>query len=170
MEKFKWFFAGQDEKEEAWLREMALSGQHLESLRVPGFYRFSSGKPRNDFFRLDFIKTPMNDLTAYHKTINTAGWEYVGQMNSWQYLRRSAKKNEIPELHGNDEAKAEKYQRLMVFLVGSIPFLLIFPPMIGKGIEQPYYEILRVIYFLFLLFDGFSTMNVYKRIMQLRES
>jgi hypothetical protein len=34
--KTKWFWTRQDEKEEAWLSEMANQGLHLENIQLPG--------------------------------------------------------------------------------------------------------------------------------------
>lgn len=45
--KFRWFWAWQDEKEEAWLSEMAAKGYHLQEPRFIGVYHFQVGDPKN---------------------------------------------------------------------------------------------------------------------------
>jgi hypothetical protein len=55
LKQFHWFWAWDDDKEEAWLREMAQKGWHFKSVTMPGYYQFEQGEPRNDFYRLDFF-------------------------------------------------------------------------------------------------------------------
>lgn len=170
MKKYKAFWAWQDDKQEAWLREMAMQGYHLETTCFPGFYQFSEGQPRNDYYRLDYIDGPVRDLKEYLSQFEASGWEFVGKMNGWQYFRKTAGKDEVPKIADSNSAKAARYQKLVMVLVGSIPLLLIFPPILGRNISQPLFEILKILYFLFLAFDAFATYKIYQRIMQLRES
>ena len=52
--KFRWFWAWQDEQEEAWLSEMATRGYHLEKPQLFGIYHFQVGDPDNVIYRLDY--------------------------------------------------------------------------------------------------------------------
>ena len=83
--KFKWFWTWQDDREEAWLGEMARADWHLKSLGLPGFYTFIAGEPRNDVYRLDFVMD-RKDYQAYLRQFRDAGWEHVGEMGGWQYF------------------------------------------------------------------------------------
>ncbi len=52
--KFKWFWAWQDEAEEAWLQELSQQGRHLSSVGNPTVYDFESGEPADFVYRLDY--------------------------------------------------------------------------------------------------------------------
>ena len=53
--KYHWFWAWNDDKEEAWLRQMAQQGWHLSQVGFPSFYTFEQGAPRDVAYRLDFF-------------------------------------------------------------------------------------------------------------------
>ena len=65
LKQFRWFWAWADEKEEAYLREMALDGWHFKSVTFPGYYTFEKGEPRNDFYRLDFLSNTRTKTITY---------------------------------------------------------------------------------------------------------
>lgn len=167
--KHQWFWAWQDDQEEAWLHEMALNGFHLLNAGILGSYRFIESAPRNDFYRLDYTNVPSKDKSDYLKPFLENGWAHVGQKNGWQYFRKTAKPGEIPAILDSRQAKANKHQQLMMFLVGAIPFMLILPPLIGKRLLSPLFGILRVFYFILLILYAIATYKIYKRINQLRE-
>ena len=54
--KNRWFWAWQDDKQEAWLEAMSREGLHLQTIKAFGRYVFESGEPRTDTYRLDFDK------------------------------------------------------------------------------------------------------------------
>jgi len=113
--KAKWFWAWQDDKEEAWLRSMAQQGWHLSRPGLFGQYTFSVGEPREMVYRLDFIQS--NKRTDdYFQLFRDAGWEYVGEMGGWQYWRKEVKAGAAPEIFTDVESKIQKYQRLLGFL------------------------------------------------------
>jgi hypothetical protein len=117
---FKWFWAWNDEQEEAWLTEMARQGWHLREPGVFGFYCFERGAPRNVVYRLDF-KTAGRDQEEYRQLFTDAGWEHVGEMGGWQYFRTEAAEGETPEIYTDESSKIHKYQRLFFFLVIFLP-------------------------------------------------
>ena len=65
MKQFHWFWAWDDEKEEAWLREMAQKGWHFQSVTPPGNYTFEKGEPRDDVYRLDRFVDNQNSKADY---------------------------------------------------------------------------------------------------------
>ncbi|NJC98233.1 MAG: DUF2812 domain-containing protein, partial [Anaerolineae bacterium] len=95
--KFKWFWAWQDEKEEAWLHEMAKQGLHFQSVKLPGSYIFEAGEPRDDYYRMDFI-TDRKEYENYLQLFKDAGWEHLGGKGGWQYFRTEGKWNAVPEI------------------------------------------------------------------------
>jgi len=169
MKEFKWFWAWEDEKEEAWLHEMALVGNHLESVDMAGIYVFKEGKPSNAYYRLDFCNQQAKDYNAYLESFKTAGWQHVGKMSRWQYFRKTVKGNEEPELFNNNNNKADKYQRVMTFLVGFLPVMLLWFPLLDDRLHSPFYEILGALFIVLLVVFTFSTFKIYQRINQLRD-
>ena len=123
IKKFKWFWAWQDEKEEAWLHEMAMQGFHLRSVSLPGFYEFKTGEPRDDYYRMDYI-TDRKDYQNYLQLFKDAGWEHLGEMGGWQYFRTMGEGNAIPEIYTDKDSKAQKYQRLIVILIVFLPIFM----------------------------------------------
>ena len=115
MRRFKWFWAWQDEKEEEWLRSMAQDGWHLVSL-VPAMYTFERGEARDDVYRLDFV-TAATDTEEYLQIFADAGWEHVGVQSGWQYFRRPASAGKTDEIYTDPTSKAQKYRRLLGFLI-----------------------------------------------------
>ena len=113
--KSKWFWHWEDDKEEAWLGQMAKQGLHLVHPGYFGRYTFSSGEPRNMVYRLDFVQSNKKD-EFYFQLFRDAGWEHVGELMGWQYWRKEVKPGETPEIFTDVESKVRKYQRLLGFL------------------------------------------------------
>ena len=139
--KFKWFWAWQDEAEEAWLEEMSQQGWHLSSVGIPTVYGFESGEPADIVYRLDYRSYFKMDNEDYLELFRDAGWEYVGEMSGWHYFRKGAQPGEELEIYTDAESKISKYQRLLAFLAilmlpltmalitmrGRSPFFIIIP-------------------------------------------
>jgi hypothetical protein len=113
--EFKWFWAWNDEREEAWLREMAQQGWHLTKAGAFGTYTFEKEAPKDVVYRLDFRLRDV-DKAEYLQLFADAGWEHVGEMNGWQYFRTDVAGGETPEIYTDDASKIKKYQRLLLFL------------------------------------------------------
>jgi hypothetical protein len=115
IQKSKWFWHWEDDKEEAWLGQMAKQGLHLVKPSTFGQYFFSRGEPRNVVYRLDFVQSNKKD-EAYFQLFRDAGWEHAGEMMGWQYWRKEVQPGESPEIFTDVESKVRKYQRLLGFL------------------------------------------------------
>jgi hypothetical protein len=124
VKKSKWFWAWQDDKEEAWLREMARQGLHLKQLQVFGSYTFVQGEPQEVAYCLDFVTQPKKD-ESYFQLFKDAGWEHVGEMGGWQYWRKPAQDGKMPEIFTDPASKVQKYQRLLGFLAIFVPIFMI---------------------------------------------
>jgi hypothetical protein len=120
IKKFHWFWAWDDEKEEAWLREMSLQGWHLKSYHFPSNYTFKQGEPVDYVYRLDYF-TDRKDTSNYRQLFQDAGWDHLGEMGGWQYFRKEVLEGEAPEIYSDNESKKKKYQRILLFLVIFLP-------------------------------------------------
>jgi hypothetical protein len=116
--KRRWFWAWQDEKEEAWLESMSREGWHLVDV---GYlrYTFERGEPQAWVYRLDFRTS--KEIPDYITFVQEAGWEYVGKMSSWLYFRLPAEEGPTAELYTDAEGKIAKYQRVIGVLVITSP-------------------------------------------------
>lgn len=125
LRKFKWFWAWEDEKEEAWLRNMSLEGWHLASVGFPAWYTFQQGAPVSYAYRLDYIpQKRKND--DYYQLFRDAGWKYLGELNNWQYFRKEVTGSELPEIYTDVESKVQKYRLVLGMLLPFFPISIIF--------------------------------------------
>jgi hypothetical protein len=162
--KYKWFWAWQDEKEEAWLRQMSHEGLHLASLGFPGFYNFAPGEPANYVYRMDFM-TDSKDRSNYLQLFNDAGWEHLGQMGGWQYFRTLAGEGELPEIYSDPDSKIQKYGRLLAYLTIFLPISIIF---FTRGSEAPGYPIIQMVYGVLMIVYVFAMVKILGRIGKLK--
>lgn len=165
--EFHWFWAWDDEKEEAYLREMALGGWHLKSVSLPGYYTFEKGEPRDDFYRLDFLSN-FKDKENYLQLFADAGWSHVGQYGSWQYFRKTATDGEILEIFTDNESKQKKYGRILLFMVIFFPFYSIMLNDLHEA-EGAFYEVATFVFFLFMLLYAYAMVRLLHRLSQLKK-
>ena len=165
--EFHWFWAWDDEKEEAYLREMALSGWHFQAVTIPGYYTFEKGEPRDDFYRLDFL-TANKDKDNYLQLFEDAGWSHVGQYGSWQYFRKTAVEGETLEIYTDNESKQKKYSRILLFLIIFFPIYSIMLDDLHNA-EGWFYKIVAFVFFLFMLLYAYAMVKLIRRISQLKK-
>ena len=123
LKKLRWFWAWEDEQEEAWLRQMSQAGWHLESVGLPGLYTFRQGEPRDYVYRLDFNSNRAGFL-HYVQLFQDAGWQHLLAYGNWQYFRKEARPGENPEIFTDNASKVTKYRRVLFILVVILPLLL----------------------------------------------
>jgi hypothetical protein len=170
--KIKWFWAWQDEQEEAWLRSMSQKGWHLSSVGLPCIYRFWAGEPRDYVYRLDYQTFPKKDKQEYQQLFRDAGWEYIGEMSAWQYFRKEVKEEEPLEIFTDVESKIAKYKRILPFLWLFWIILIVVSP-IGISIDNPYpwwgaIQAIQVFVLLIWLFFTYAIIRLMLRIRQLK--
>ena len=165
--EFHWFWAWEDEKEEAYLRKMALGGWHFQSVTFPGYYTFEKGEPRNDFYRLDFLSA-YKDKDNYLQLFEDAGWQHVGVYGSWQYFRKTAMKDEIPEIYTDNESKQKKYGRILLFLIIFMPIYIVSLTKVNEA-SSIFFKIVTLVMFLFLLLYIYAMVMLIRRISQLKK-
>jgi hypothetical protein len=161
--KYKWFWAWQDEAEEAWLREMSQQGWHLSSVGIPTVYDFESGEPEDVVYRLDYPSYAKMDKEDYLQLFRDAGWECVGEMSGWHYFRQQAQPGEELEIYTDAESKISKYQRLLVF--AAILMLPLFTGMISTRGRFLFFIIAPLfLIYIYILIRIFIRINQLKRI------
>jgi len=114
--KFKWFWAWQDEAEEAWLRKMSNEGWQLSRIGFPTIYTFRNVEPQDYVYRLDYRSYWKMEKEDYLQLFRDSGWEFVEEMAGWHYFRQAAQAGEELEIYTDAESKIGKYQRLLAFL------------------------------------------------------
>ena len=113
--KFKWFWAWQDQKEEAWLHQMAQQGAHLAGIAFPTVYEFSHGEPADMIYRLDYPDVKKDDIEVYLQLFRDSGWEFVDEGMGWYYFRRIADPESSNEILTDPESKVLRFNRLLAF-------------------------------------------------------
>lgn len=165
--KFKWFWAWNDDKEEAWLQQMSLQGWHLHSFGLPGFYTFEAGGSRNYYYRLDFQMTSKNETAAYLQLFTDAGWEYVGSMSSWNYFRKEARPGEAPEIFTDNASKVQKYRRLVGILLPFLPIYIVLMINLSDA-EGSIYNFFEPVAAIIMLLYAYALLRLLLRIRQLK--
>ncbi|MBI5293994.1 MAG: DUF2812 domain-containing protein [Chloroflexi bacterium] len=163
---FRWFWAWDDEKEEAWLRGMAQKGWHFKSVSLPGNYTFEQGEPGDFVYRLDYF-TEKKDILNYLQIFQDAGWEYMGEMNGWQYFRKHAVAGEELDIYSDNESKAKKYQRILFILVAILPILMINVINLNKMTDS-FAQALTFFFFVFLIFYSYAIVKLGLRVTALK--
>ena len=167
--KFKWFWPWQDEQEEEWLRDLALTGLHLRSSDGVGFYTFEHGQPAEIVYRLDYNTLAKKDKEQYLQLFRDAGWEYVGEMNSWQYFRKPVDAGNSDEIFTDNESKIEKYKRFLYTTLVMLPIYMMFIVVFDIN-ERPflYGMVLGFFTVCVILLSGIA-IKVYLRMQQLKK-
>ena len=171
--KFKWFWAWQDDKQEAWLEAMAREGLHLKDMKAFGRYVFEVGDPRQVTYRMDFDQSSGKD-SDYFNLIRDAGWEHVMQVLGWQYWRKETEGGRPPELFTDNVSKIKKYKRFLVSL--SVPTPAMFIIILGMfkrypGRHPQWVVVSTVsIYAAYFLFLGINLVMILRRIRNLEQA
>ncbi|MBK8164797.1 MAG: DUF2812 domain-containing protein [bacterium] len=163
---WKWFWAWQDEQEEAWLRDMAHQGWHLRTVGVPGCYGFERGAPRDVVYRLDF-KLGKGDWEAYRQLFADCGWDYVGRLGGWIYFRKEAVYGQPDEIFTDAATKARKYESVMFVLALALMWFSIFFG-IPKQIGGTFATVLAVVQGTLALVVVYALVNLLMRVRTLR--
>jgi hypothetical protein len=169
--KRKWFWAWQDEKEEAWLTEMAQKGFMLENVNLPGRYVFRQAEPANYVYRLDYQSLKARDRDSYLQLFEDAGWECVGGMGGWMYFRYLVQNGDAPEIFSDLESKIGKYQRVMTYLVILLPIFVVMMPNLSSAAERygPFVSVLMALYAAIMFVFIFAMIKLFQRINQLKK-
>jgi hypothetical protein len=166
--KNKWIWGWEDDKEEAWLRQLANEGLHLVKLTWLGVYAFQRGEPRDIVYRMDYYYSSQGDYQNYLQLFRDAGWELVGKFLGWQYFRKPVEHGESPEILTDNESKIKKYQNLMTVVALSAPVSLISIILISQDTLSPFMMLVLAILVLICGFYAFCIAGILRRINQLK--
>jgi hypothetical protein len=133
-------------------------------------YYFTAGEPRQDTYRLDFI-VDRKDYQSYLQLFRDAGWEHLGELGGWQYFRTQKQGNQVPEIYTDNASKAQKYFRLLAFLLIFLPIFVIMVnrPTFGEDFFSEFLAALKFFLSLFLIFYAYAIMRISMRIIQLKK-
>lgn len=123
---YKFFWAWDFDKEEAWLNKMAHDGQCLKHV---GLFRYDFEEciPESYHYRLEFLEDLPDQAKGqnYLAFLEDMGVEHVGTYFRWIYLRKK-KENGPFELFSDNESKIKHLNRILnLLLVIGIANLLI---------------------------------------------
>lgn len=122
--KFRWFFADDFDKEEAFLRRQHKNGWKFVRFCYPGFYIFEKCKPEDVVYRLDYSNVRKEEKESYLQIFRDCEWEYLFDVNGWSYFRKAAEDvEENNEIFSDMETKIEFLSRVKRSM---IPLLVIF--------------------------------------------
>lgn len=167
MQKFKWFWAWQDEAEEDWLREMSNQGWHLKRIGFPTIYTLESGEPVDYVCRLDYRSYWKMEKEDYLQLFRDSGWEYVEEMAGWHYFRQAARMGEDLQIYTDAESKIGKYQRLLAFL-GILMLPLIFALINLNRAPYNWVEVIQVFNAVLFVLYVYAIIRILLRIRELR--
>ncbi|MAT44195.1 MAG: hypothetical protein CL609_17830 [Anaerolineaceae bacterium] len=169
--KYKWFWAWNDDKEEAWLEEMASQGFHLISANFIANYTFEVGEPKKMVYRLDFYFDDRKKYQEYIQLFADAGWELVSEFGGWQYFRTEQVGSTIPEIYTDKDSKLVKYQRLMLYLTIFLPIFFMMLN-INSPFTGPFgwlYNGVRIFMGLFFFVYAYAMVKLLQRINTLKK-
>jgi hypothetical protein len=167
MKKFHWFWAWDDEKEEAWLREMSQEGWHFKSVSLPGNYTFEKGESVDYIYRLDYF-IDSKDMPSYLQIFEDTGWNHMGKMGGWQYFRTESRDGNAPEIYSDKASKAKKYERLILYLVIFLPIYLSMMNITSRG-EAGYMRFFSFLAEAFMLLYIYSMVRLIGRVTKLKK-
>ena len=165
--KNKWFWAWNDDKEEAWLSEMAQEGLHLEEVSL-GRYKFLPGNPAKMVYQLDYQSLRSKDKESYLQLFLDAGWDHVGSMNGWVYFRIQAEDGQAPEIYSDAESKLGKYHRVMTYLVIFLPILLFLRPT-ASARYGAFSFIVEGLFAVLMLLYAYAMIQLFRRMDQVKK-
>lgn len=110
--KSKFFMPWQDNLQEAWFEGMSKQGLHLKCLDWSGC-EFVQGPRQNYVYRLDFQDALKQNKAEYLRFFSDAGWEYLGELEGWQYFRKLAQSGDETEIYTDPGTKIQKYRRFL---------------------------------------------------------
>lgn len=171
VKKFKFFFAHQDEEQEAWLRSMAQQGLHLADVNPFCVWTFRRAAPADIVYRVDFSHA--NEDASYRQLMQDAGWTLAATTVGWQYWSTKAVHGRAPELFTDNASKARKFKQLLSVLVCTAMPLFIMMVTSDKQrlmeqLSTPSLVALGLILSAYLLIMPYSILRLLVRVRELR--
>ncbi len=113
--EFKIFTVDNFEKEETYLRKMALAGFHFKSYQ--GFkYCFENGEPQNSYYRIDYHSPEDGDKEEYIQLFKDSGWEIVFSFpildGEWVYFKKNGDQAGSTEIFTDTSSKVQLFHKI----------------------------------------------------------
>jgi hypothetical protein len=168
--RFKFFFAHQDEQQEAWLRAMARQGLHLEDVNPFCFWTFRRGEPADLVYRVDYPTASQDP--GFKQLMQDAGWALAATTVGWHYWCTRAVDGRAPELFSDRESKLRKFRNRLNVVIGSaLPaFIILMMSNKQNAFEQlslPFLVPLCVVWVLYLTIMPYTIVQLMLRIRKL---
>jgi hypothetical protein len=168
--KFKFFWAHQDQEQEAWLRAMAAQGLYLVSVNPLCVWTFRRGAPADVVYRVDFNNRADD---GFSQLMQDAGWKLAATTTGWQYWCTPVRNGREPEIFTDTASKVKKFQRLLALLVCSalpafIVLVTIDKPSLPERLSMPSLVILGSIYIVYFLVLAYTVLRLLLRIRSVR--
>jgi hypothetical protein len=171
---FKVFFAWQEEKEAAWLEEMAEKGWLMEKYHMI-FYTFVQGQPEKYIYKFDYRDTN-RDTTEYLEIFQDSGWEYVDRYLNWYYFRKKDDGTQLSDIYTDSRSEVQKYKALfrtflilgIVNLFNLINITFNTSNTLSHQGELTFYNILRLLVLAAFVLVGYACFKTYRRIQGLK--
>jgi len=123
---WKVFWAWQDDKEAAWLRNMAKEGWHLTHVALFR-YTFKEGVKQDYLYGIDYTINSKKDIPHYLEVFTDAGWELTAQFSGYYYFRIIAKNGSDMGIFSDNTSKMRKYRTTLIVLAAvSFPLWFFF--------------------------------------------
>jgi hypothetical protein len=169
--RFKFFWAHQDHEQEAWLRDMAKQGLHLESVHPLCFWTFRRAAPRDVVYRVDFGNGRTDD--GFSQLMQDAGWTLAATSTGWHYWCAPLANGREPEIFTDGASKVKKFQRLLGLLVCSalpmfIMLLITDKQSLPSQLSLPSLVIIGSIYIGYFLMLAYTVLRLLLRIRAVR--
>lgn len=120
----KYFFPWQENKEKAFLQEMAKKGFLLSETHL-GSYTFDEIKPADLIFEIDYKGQHREDNDEYLQICEDAGWNMVAKKGDWFYFCKERLETENIHFFNDNNSMLRKYLNLLL-TIGATWFLMVF--------------------------------------------
>lgn len=133
--KIKFFMAGQEDAEMAWLSQMSKNGYHLVNVNFGMHYVFKKGQPANYTYYIDMKENGSLD-EDYKLMYSDVGLEYVDTTNGYFYFRGEEGEDTLAIIN-NDQGRilgrlgVQKRLLTIAGLMNLIIFLITFLQFLG---------------------------------------
>lgn len=167
---FKFFWAHEDEQQEAWLRAMARQGLHLLDVNPLCFWTFRRGEPADTIYRIDYPGASQDP--SFQQLMQDAGWSLAATTVGWHYWRTQAVQGKAPELFTDNASKAKKFKDRLAMLVAScLPLFVMVvitdKQLVREQLSLPFLVPLCVVLVLYVLIVPYTVLKLMARIRQL---
>lgn len=106
----RFFWPWEEEKEQAWLEEMARQGWQLSDPTL--LYAFRKAEPGEYVYRKDYFDKGKKEKEEYLSFFRDSGWECVcSSLDGWMYFR-TPKKLFTTEIYTDPESRIDQLKRI----------------------------------------------------------